>query len=165
MSKPVRFLLFLFIAMPILEMFVLIRVGSSIGALNTILLVLATAIIGLGLLRKQGLSTLLRAQDRLKTGEVPAKELAEGLFLAIGGALLLTPGFVTDFIGFCCLLPGIRHMLIAWAGKYILQAIVNAQGASQPLSQAANAPSKRNNGDAPSKIVIEGEYRREDESS
>jgi len=146
-----------------MEMFVLIRVGSAIGALSTIFLVLATAVIGLTLLRKQGMSTLLRAQERLKTGQLPAKELAEGLFLAIGGALLLTPGFVTDFVGFCCLMPGIRHLLIAWAGKHILKATVKAQRDSQPYGQAANDPSaSRDSHSAPSNKVIEGEFHRED---
>ena len=104
---PVFF--FLFIVMPIAELAVLIQVGSVIGVLNTVGLVFLTAVIGAWLLRQQGLATLLRANERLNSGELPAKEVAEGLILAVGGAMLLTPGFITDTFGFLCLLPGSRH--------------------------------------------------------
>lgn len=107
----------LFVILPIVEMTILIKVGAVIGALNTIGLVLLTAVIGAGLLRQQGLATLLKANQRLNSGELPAKEVAEGLILAVGGALLLTPGFVTDTVGFLCLLPGTRHWLAAYALK------------------------------------------------
>src|SRR5690606_8721638 len=98
---------------PILEMWLLIEVGSAIGTLPTIGMVLLTAVVGAALLRQQGFHTLTRAQQRLNSGEVPATEILEGLFLAVGGALLLTPGFLTDAIGFCCLLPPIRRGIIA----------------------------------------------------
>jgi UPF0716 protein FxsA len=101
MSMP----LLLFIIMPIAEMWILIEVGAKIGALYTIGLVLLTAMVGLALLRKQGISAITRANQKMQTGEVPVEEMMEGIFLAIGGALLLTPGFITDIIGFCCLLP------------------------------------------------------------
>ncbi len=109
--------LFLFIVMPIAEMAVLIKVGGLIGVLNTVGLVLLTAVIGAWLLRQQGLATLLKANQRLNSGELPAKEVAEGLILAVGGALLLTPGFITDTVGFLCLLPGTRHWLASQALK------------------------------------------------
>jgi len=112
---PVFF--FLFIVMPIAEMAVLIKVGGMIGVFNTIGLVLLTAVVGAWLLRQQGLATLLRANQRLNSGELPAKEVAEGLILAVGGALLLTPGFITDTVGFLCLIPGSRHWLAAQALK------------------------------------------------
>lgn len=93
-------------------MWLLITVGSQIGALPTIGLVLLTAVVGLALLRQQGISTLLKANQRMQTGQIPAQEMAEGIFLAVGGALLLTPGFITDAIGFACLIPGIRKVLL-----------------------------------------------------
>lgn len=105
-------LLLLFIATPIIEMYVLIRVGQWIGAWPTIGLVTLTAFIGLSLLRQQGFSMLLRGRARLDQGELPAQEMLEGLVLAIGGALLLTPGFVTDVFGFCCLLPPTRRAMV-----------------------------------------------------
>ncbi len=104
--------LILFVVMPIAEMWLLIEVGGRIGALPTIALVLLTAMVGLALLRVQGISTLNRLQRKAQAGEMPLQEMVEGIFLAVGGALLLTPGFITDAIGFSCLLPGIRHILI-----------------------------------------------------
>ena len=102
-----------FIVLPILEMYILIEVGSFIGALNTIGLVLLTALLGLILLRQQGFRTLLNARNKLIQAELPAEEIVTGIFLAIGGALLLTPGFITDFIGFMCLLPFTRRLLMS----------------------------------------------------
>ncbi len=78
-------LLFVFIIMPIAEMAVLIQVGGMIGVFNTIGFVLLTAVAGAWLLRQQGLATLLKANQRLNSGELPAKEVAEGLILAVGG--------------------------------------------------------------------------------
>lgn len=106
-----RLFFLLFITVPILEMWLLIEVGTHIGALSTIFLVFLTAAIGLALLRQQGLSTLLRVNEKIEQGQLPASEIIEGVMLAVGGALLLTPGFITDFVGFCCLLPASRKPL------------------------------------------------------
>jgi UPF0716 protein FxsA len=107
--------------MPILEMWLLITVGSEIGALPTIGLVFLTALIGIVLLRIQGFSTLMRAQQKMASNQVPAREMADGLFFAIGGALLLTPGFITDAIGFACLTPGIRTWVIHFFSKHLFK--------------------------------------------
>lgn len=101
----------LFLIIPIIEIFFLIKVGEVIGALPTIILVVLTAVIGAGLLRQQGLSTLARLQQSLGQGKLPAQEMIEGVLLAVGGALLMTPGFVTDTMGFLCLLPVTRQLL------------------------------------------------------
>lgn len=155
--------LFLFIVMPIVEMAVLIKVGTMIGVLNTIGLVLLTAVIGAALLKQQGLATLTRANQRLNSGELPAREVAEGLILAVGGALLLTPGFVTDTIGFLCLIPGTRHWFVHQAMKRM---VVRGQGGSFFFSSGGTDPfggkgpfGRRPEGDDP----IEGEYRDETE--
>lgn len=108
-----RFWLLIFIATPMVEMYLLIEVGGYIGAPATIALVMLTAVIGITLLRRQGLATLTRGVTRLQQGEVPAQEMAEAILLGIAGALLLTPGFVTDAVGFALLTPGIRQRLIA----------------------------------------------------
>ena len=107
-----KYLLPTFIVLPILEMYVLIRVGSNIGAFNTILLVLLTALIGFALLRVQGFRTLINARNKLGMTQLPAEEMITGIFLAIGGALLLTPGFITDFFGLLCLVPVTRRFLL-----------------------------------------------------
>lgn len=114
---PVIF--FLFIGMPILEIFLLIKIGSSIGALMTIGIVILTAILGTFMLRMQGLATLNKARSRMSGGQVPAFEMMEGLALGVGGALLLTPGFVTDAIGFACLIPFTRRLLIKRLSKNV----------------------------------------------
>ena len=103
----------IFVATPIVEMYLLIEVGGYIGAPWAIALVMLTAVIGVTLLRRQGLATLTRGVTRMQQGEVPAQEMAEGILLGIAGALLLTPGFVTDTVGFALLTPGIRQRLIA----------------------------------------------------
>jgi UPF0716 protein FxsA len=86
-----------------------------IGAWPTILLVVLTAVIGVGLLRWQGFSTLMRFQNEVASGQVPAMPLFEGLLLVVAGALLLTPGFVTDTVGFILLVPPLRQAMIRWA--------------------------------------------------
>ncbi|MFT6115156.1 MAG: UPF0716 protein FxsA [Candidatus Azotimanducaceae bacterium] len=113
-----RFFLLVFIIVPVIEMFILIRVGSMIGALPTIALVVLTATVGVWLLKREGLATLARLQNKIASGEIPGKELLEGVMLIIGGALLLTPGFVTDAVGFVCLLPGLRGPLAVWLLKH-----------------------------------------------
>ena len=109
-----RLLLVLFIILPIAEMAVLIKVGTLIGVLPTIGLVVLTAVMGVSLMRVQGLATLARVQEKLQRGELPETELLEGVMLLIGGALLLTPGFITDTMGFICLIPGLRQPIARW---------------------------------------------------
>lgn len=108
-----QIILFLFIAIPFIEIYLLIQVGDSIGAIPTIFLVIMTAIVGVTLLRLQGIAVLMRSQQMLAQGQAPAIEMIEGIALIIGGALLLTPGFMTDTIGFLCLIPGVRRSIIA----------------------------------------------------
>ena len=99
----------LFITIPIIEMGILIWVGGYVGVLPTLALVVMTAVLGVALLRLQGFLTLRRIQEKLAYGEIPDTELIEGGLLLIGGALLLTPGFVTDALGFMFLLPFSRR--------------------------------------------------------
>lgn len=110
-ESAVRLFLLLFIATPLIELWLLIKVGGVIGAPSTIGLVLLTAVVGVALIRHQGLSTLMRGQQRLDAGELPAGEMAEGMMLACAGILLLTPGFCTDALGFALLIPPLRRRL------------------------------------------------------
>lgn len=125
-----RVLLLIFIIVPITEMWILIEVGSVIGAFNTIALVFLTAILGAALLRQQGLDTLLRVNQRIESGQLPAAEIIEGIMLAVGGALLLTPGFVTDLIGFSCLLPWSRRWLSGLLLKRGVLSMMSSGGAA-----------------------------------
>lgn len=155
-----RLLFSLFIILPILEMWVLIEVGSVIGALPTVGMVLLTAVIGAALLKQQGLSTLTRAQARLDSGQVPATEILEGLMLAVGGALLLTPGFITDAIGFCCLLPFTRRAL---AAQVLRSGVVQVGGAGfSTMQRRAGQPRGGQPGDDGEHVTIEGEYKKEE---
>ena len=139
-----RLFLFLFITIPIVELYILIAVGKRIGAVETIALVLATAVLGLALLKRQGYKAMLDAQTKMAQGTLPAKELVDGVFLAVGGALLLTPGFVTDALGFCCLMPGLRHGLVYWLVKRL---------------RPVNVPSQTKSSTG---RTIEGQFDRED---
>ena len=107
-------LLLLFFTIPLIEIYLLIQVGSVIGAGWTVFLVVFTAVVGAALLRQQGLSTMARFQRSLQQGELPAATMVEGMILLVGGALLLTPGFFTDALGFLCLLPPTRMLFARW---------------------------------------------------
>ena len=143
---------FLFLVVPIVEIYLLIQVGSVIGALPTILLVVATAVIGAYLLRQQGLSTLARFQKNMATGVMPAREMLEGVLLLIGGALLMTPGFFTDAMGFMCLIPFTRRFLV---DQLISRSVIKAAGMSGSSSFRSGVVVEED--------IIEGEYNRKPE--
>jgi len=107
-----RIIFLLFISIPLLELWVLIEVGSGIGGLATIALCLLTAAFGGFLIRWQGMSTLLDAQKRIMHGEAPIEHGLHGLMIAFSGILLFTPGFITDSLGFLLLFPPFRRLLI-----------------------------------------------------
>ncbi len=105
---PIFFLIFIII--PLIEIFIFAEVGEAIGGLNTIILVLVTGAIGVLCVRTQGLSTLISAQQKMNSGEVPAEEMVNGIMIVVAGILLITPGFLTDFIGFMLFIPFIRNI-------------------------------------------------------
>ena len=104
-------LLLLFVGFPVLEVSVFISVGSLIGLWLTLATIIATAIVGTFLLRKQGLAAFYNAQENINNGRLPVEELFDGLFLIVSGLLLITPGFVTDGVGFLLFLPQFRVLL------------------------------------------------------
>ena len=114
MKRSFPILLALFIAIPLVEIYLFIEVGSVIGALPTVALIILTAVVGVSLLRLQGLQTMARFQQQMVSGELPTTIMLEGAALLFGGALLLTPGFLTDAIGFLCLIPFTRRTIIHW---------------------------------------------------
>lgn len=155
--NPFKILLVLFIAIPIVEIYLLIKVGSIIGAIPTILAIIGTAALGAYLLRMQGISTFNRVQNNLQRGELPAIEMMEGLVLLIAGALLLTPGFFTDILGFAALIPVVRRAFIVWALK---NANVMQTMQQQKTYESSDFQSYRESRNE--HIVIEGEYKKED---
>lgn len=106
-----KILLVLFITVPLFEIYLLLQVGGIIGVMPTIGLILLTAFLGALLLRLQGLRTIAEIQASLEREEIPAVSLLEGLILLVTGALLLTPGFFTDALGFAMLVPVLRRHL------------------------------------------------------
>lgn len=112
-------LLALFVAVPVGEIAVFIAVGSRIGVLPTIALVLLTAALGIVLVRRQGLATLRRARADLEADRVPAGAMADGLAILLAGALLVIPGFLTDIAGLLLLIPPLRARIVAAAGAWL----------------------------------------------
>jgi UPF0716 protein FxsA len=108
---PFLILLFLFVAVPILEIYVIIQVGQAIGALWTIALLIADSIAGSILMRSQGRAAWRRFQLALAEGRVPAREVVDGVLVIFGGAFLLTPGFCSDIVGALLLLPPTRALI------------------------------------------------------
>ncbi|WP_243453993.1 FxsA family protein [Oceanisphaera pacifica] len=115
----------LFVAATLMEIFVFIEVGSEIGALSTVALIVLTAVVGISLVRIQGFQTLMEAQRKINVGETPAREMLSGMMLALSGLLLLLPGFVSDIGGILLLLPPIRNLLVE---RFISR--VNVQGSN-----------------------------------
>lgn len=145
---PLLFVVFL--SVPLIEVWLLVKVGSLIGAGWTIFLVVLTAVIGAALVRAQGLSTLARSQELLHQGELPAVELLEGAALLMAGALLLTPGFLTDTVGFLLLLRPLRRRIIeTWVLGSLKQRF--------PPSPASRT------GESEQRHTLEGEFHRVDD--
>lgn len=138
-----HWLVLLFLTVPLAEIYVLLEVGSVLGVLPTVTAVVLTAVIGAALVRAQGFSTLMRIRASLDAGELPAVAMLEGAFLLVAGALLLTPGFLTDAIGFAFLCPPVRRTLIE---RFLIEKLAEAR------RRADQAEGSR---------VIEGEFRRE----
>ncbi len=108
----------IFFLVPVAEVFVFLKVGQWIGVLETLLLCVLTAGIGGLLVRHQGLETLFKARREMQSGQLPVTELFDGLCLVAAGAMLITPGFVTDIIGFALLVPAMRTLLRRWAARH-----------------------------------------------
>ena len=148
-----RAFLFLFLLFPLIELAVLIQVGSAIGVLPTLLLVIATAILGSVLLRVAGIATAWRAREKLARGELPEQEVLEGLLIAVGGGLLLLPGFISDVFGVLCLIPFTRRLLVGKVRRRVAEQALRQRAFADDL-QARSGPARPN--------VIEGEFEHRD---
>lgn len=104
-------LLLLFIVVPVIELFLLIEVGQVIGTLPTIGLIILTGVVGAFLARLQGLQVLMKIRGQLQSGQLPADALFDGAIILIAGAFLMTPGILTDTVGFLCLIPATRRLI------------------------------------------------------
>ena len=144
--KPLQTILVIILIIPFLEIYLLLEVGSIIGAIPTIFLVASTAIIGSWLLKEQGFSTFQRLQQNLRQGILPAYEMIEGPIILAGGLLLLTPGFITDILGLACLIPSLRKKI----AQYIIENSLIQQSGSFTKEPSSNVN------------VLEGEFEKED---
>ncbi|MGX2041162.1 FxsA family protein [Methylocaldum sp. MU1018] len=138
-----QWLLLALLGLPILEIYLLIKLIGSLGFFPTLLLLLGAAALGTFLLRIQGWTTWFRVQQALARGELPAREIIEGGLVAAGGVLLLIPGFISDLLALFCLLPVTR--------KRIAQRILESSVARSAEKTARET-----------RYTIEGEFRRED---
>lgn len=143
-----------FIAVPIAEIAVFIEVGGRIGLFNTLAVVVLTAVVGTWLLRTQGMLTLRRAQESLARRVFPVSEVFDGLCLLVGGALLLTPGFLTDAMGFLLFLPPVRA-----AGRAAIWRHLSASGTIWTNPDAApDGPDLPRPGGGGAGPTIEGDF-------
>ena len=144
--KNFQILLLIVLIVPFAEIYLLLEVGGIIGAFPTIVLVVFTAVLGTWLLRQQGFATFRRFQESLARGEIPAYEMIEGSLILVGGALLLTPGLITDIVGLACLIPATRKKIAQYVIEHHL---------IQPIAGFSQATTSKEN-------ILEGEFHREE---
>ena len=158
-------LVILFIVVPIVELYVIIQIGEAIGLWPTLALLLADALLGSWLLRHQGRGAWRRFNEAIAEHRFPGKEVADGLLIAIGGTLLLAPGFITDIVGALFLIPPtralVRRVLRGWATRRFIvmggpagAAYGAASGASTAYGYARRAGGKA--GGPPGEYDVEG---------
>ncbi len=145
-------ILVVLIGVPIAEIAVFIQVGGWIGLWPTIAMVVLTAMIGTALLRQQGFAILMKVRESLAAGRLPLAEVFDGVCLLAAGALLLTPGFVTDAVGFLLLVPPVRAAVRLWLAAYLMS--------SGRVHTVSEGPAPRRDPPRPAggPTVIEGEY-------
>ena len=120
----VALLFALFIVVPFIELYVILQIGREIGAVWTIALLVFMSVAGAALVKREGFGVLRRAQQRMEAGQVPGRELVDGVMILFAGALLLTPGFLSDAVGILLLLPPIRATLRAAAIRALRNRVV-----------------------------------------
>ena len=155
-------LVVVFIVVPIVELWVIIQVGQAIGVLPTLALLLADALLGSLLLRHQGRGAWRRFNAAIEERRFPAREVADGLLIAIGGTLLLTPGFLTDVFGVLLLVPPTRAIVRRLSRAYFARRFVVVGAASAPFGSGTAPPERDYDYDATAEEVSgEGEDKPE----
>ncbi|MEM9047708.1 MAG: FxsA family protein [Pseudomonadota bacterium] len=139
-------LLISFIAIPMLEIALFVSVGGAIGLWPTLVIVLATALLGSGLLRREGMAALTDLGESVRAGGDPTGPIAHGALILVAGLLLLTPGFFTDAVGLALMLAPVRRALFGWAGPILAARIMRNQAHAQRRANRPGGP------------VIDGQY-------
>jgi UPF0716 protein FxsA len=128
-----------FLVVPVLEIYVIIQVGEVIGGWETVFLLLAESLLGAWIVKREGRRAWRMLRETLASGRMPDRELADAALILVGGALLLTPGFLTDVFGFLCVLPftrpAVRRMLTAYAGRKVGAVTASGGGFAHPQRQ------------------------------
>jgi UPF0716 protein FxsA len=146
--RSMKHLFYFLLAIPVIEILVLIELGSYLSTSSIILLIICTAAIGLFLVRRAGLHTLAKGRNKLQNGELPQAEVVEGLLLMIAGALLLTPGLITDIAGFLILVPLLRKAIANYSLKKIIPSIISPNPSTDGTTQWQSKTT-----------IIEGEFK------
>lgn len=115
-----RIILLSLVALPFIEIAVFIWIGGMIGILPTLAAIVATAVLGVALVRRQGLGLLIDSRTLMARNQMPARQLFEGMLVALGGFLLIVPGFVTDLLGLALLIPPVRAALFALLSRHMV---------------------------------------------
>lgn len=116
-------LLLIFIAVPVVELILIVEIGQRIGSINTIGLIIGTGIVGAWLARQQGISTLARLRRDLNEGRLPGEAIIDGVLILLAAAVLIAPGVLTDLLGFICLVPACRRLLKYYLKKKFERAV------------------------------------------
>jgi UPF0716 protein FxsA len=136
----VLLLVLIFIVVPVAELYVIIKVGEAIGVLPTIALLLADALLGSFLLRHQGRAAWIRFNRALAENRLPHKEVFDGVLVIMGGALLLTPGFLTDILGLILLIPPTRALVRAMSARFVRRRLAMGRGGAVWTFGSARRP-------------------------
>ena len=122
-SRSMGRLLLIFIAVPVVELILIVEIGQRIGSINTIGLIMGTGIVGAWLARQQGISTLARLRRDLNEGRLPGEAIIDGVLILLAAAVLIAPGVLTDLLGFICLVPACRRLLKYYLKKKFERAV------------------------------------------
>lgn len=136
-------LLLLFILVPLAELYLFMTIGSELGFANTVAIIILTAILGAGLTRSQGRKAMLKFQEATSQGRVPAREALDGIMILLAGAVLITPGFLTDAIGFLLLVPPVRSIVAGFLSKRLKGKVQFVGPGMPPRSEEETRPKSK----------------------
>ncbi|SET70952.1 FxsA family protein [Thalassotalea agarivorans] len=153
-----QILFLLFIVIPIIEIAVIIQVGSILGVWPTVAIVILTAWLGAKNVRAQGIATMQKVQLKMAQGEMPSDDIVAGMLLLVAGVLLVTPGFVTDIFGLSLLIPQVRKNLINGVKKHVFVAQMQRNGFTQFESHNVYTTQEKSKQDR----TIDGEFERKE---
>ena len=152
--------LLLFLLFPVLELFVFVKVSAAIGFFPALLLIILGSMLGVFVLRIAGLATALRARESLNRGELPAQTMLKGLMMALGGGLLIVPGFISSVFGLVMLLPITRRLLANKMRQRVEEQAIRQRAFADDLQPRGGPTPRQPLGREPT--VIEGEFEHRD---